>query len=101
PVAVPAVAHHDPASHAVAHARQVHALLRAWSELTPARVVNRPSAMASNGSKPYQAALIRAAADFGVPPTLVTTDPEAARRFIAKHGDVIYKSVSAVRSIVA
>ena len=73
--------------------------LQAWVELTPALVINRPSAMASNGAKPYQAALIRAAG-FDVPDTLVTTDPEAALAFQAQHGAVIYKSTSGVRSIV-
>lgn len=73
--------------------------LLAWAEVTPALVVNRPSAMASNGSKPYQASLIRAAG-FAVPPTLVTTDPEAVVAFWELHGSVVYKSVSGVRSIV-
>jgi hypothetical protein len=73
--------------------------LQAWVEVTPALVINRPSAMASNGSKPYQAALIRAAG-LDVPDTLVTTDPEAALAFQAQHGSVIYKSTSGVRSIV-
>jgi hypothetical protein len=71
-----------------------------WCELTPALVVNRPSAMASNNSKPYQAALIRAHG-LRTPDTLVTTDPAAAAEFAARHGEVIYKSVSGVRSIVA
>jgi hypothetical protein len=73
--------------------------LQTLVELTPALVINRPSAMASNGAKPYQAALIRAAG-FDVPDTLVTTDPEAALAFQAQHGAVIYKSTSGVRSIV-
>jgi glutathione synthase/RimK-type ligase-like ATP-grasp enzyme len=74
--------------------------LQAWAEVTPALVINRPSAMASNGSKPYQAALIRASG-FDVPDTLVTTDPAAALAFRERHGTVIYKSVSGVRSIVS
>ncbi|HEV2688645.1 MAG TPA: hypothetical protein VGV35_08830 [Bryobacteraceae bacterium] len=73
--------------------------LTCWIELTPALVVSRPSAMASNNSKPYQLALIRAAG-FDVPDTLVTTDPTAAAEFWEQHGAVIYKSVSGVRSIV-
>jgi glutathione synthase/RimK-type ligase-like ATP-grasp enzyme len=56
--------------------------------------------MASNRSKPYQSALLRALG-FRVPATLVTTDPLAAREFWRRHGDVIYKSVSGVRSVVA
>jgi glutathione synthase/RimK-type ligase-like ATP-grasp enzyme len=35
-----------------------------------------------------------------VPETLVTTDPAAAIEFWERHGSVIYKSVSGVRSIV-
>ena len=61
---------------------------------------NRPSAMASNGSKPYQAAIIQAVG-LATPPTLITTDPAAAREFWHRHGTVIYKSVSSVRSIVS
>ncbi|HSO69344.1 MAG TPA: hypothetical protein VLQ67_06855, partial [Arachnia sp.] len=40
------------------------------------------------------------AAGFDVPTGLLTTDPEAARAFVARHGKVIVKSTSAVRSIV-
>jgi glutathione synthase/RimK-type ligase-like ATP-grasp enzyme len=56
--------------------------------------------MAANNSKPYQLALI-AACGFAVPDTLVTTDAAAVRRFCRRHGTVIYKSVSGVRSIVS
>jgi glutathione synthase/RimK-type ligase-like ATP-grasp enzyme len=73
--------------------------LTCWTEMTPALVINRPSAMASNNSKPYQLELIRAAG-FDVPDTLITTDASAALAFWEKHGSVIYKSVSGVRSIV-
>lgn len=100
PTAVPAVQAAGPTSPAADHARAVHEALRVWSELTTARVVNRLSAMSSNSSKPYQARLIHEAG-FVVPPTLVTTDPAAAKKFISHHKDVIYKSVSAIRSIVA
>ena len=71
-----------------------------WLELTDAKVVNRPSDMASNGSKPYQIELLRAQG-FAVPNTLVTTDPDAARRFWTDSGAAIYKSVSGVRSVVS
>lgn len=63
-------------------------------------VVNRPIAGRSNGSKPLQLSLL-AAAGLRVPETLVTTDPAAARDFLARHGRLVYKSVSGVRSIVA
>ncbi len=81
-------------------ARAVVDALYAWVEMTPALVVNRFSAMASNGSKPYQSLLIRAHG-FHTPETLVTTDPEAVLEFSGRHGAVIYKSVSGVRSIVS
>ena len=71
-----------------------------WTSLTPARVVNRVAAMASNSSKPYQAQLIRTVG-FDVPETLVTNDPDLVRDFVADHGRVIYKSISGARSIVA
>lgn len=78
----------------------VDASLVAWADLTRITVVNRPAAMASNNSKPYQLALI-AATGFLVPDTLVTTDPGAVVRFQKRHGSLIYKSVSGVRSIVS
>jgi glutathione synthase/RimK-type ligase-like ATP-grasp enzyme len=74
--------------------------LSCWLETTPALVVNAPSAMASNGSKPYQAQLI-AAHGLRVPETLVTTDADAVRDFLDRHGDLVYKSVSGIRSIVS
>jgi hypothetical protein len=79
---------------------QFEGALACWSELTEAFVVNRLSAMGTNGSKPYQASLIRSCG-FDVPETLVTTDREAAEDFWERHGSVIYKSVSGVRSIVS
>jgi glutathione synthase/RimK-type ligase-like ATP-grasp enzyme len=62
-------------------------------------VVNRVSGGLSNNSKPYQA-LVISRAGLRVPPTLVTSDSAAVRAFHAKHGEVIYKSASGVRSIV-
>jgi glutathione synthase/RimK-type ligase-like ATP-grasp enzyme len=62
-------------------------------------VVNRIGGGLSNNSKPYQA-LVISRAGLSVPPTLVTSDPDAARAFHAEHGDVIYKSASGIRSIV-
>jgi ribosomal protein S6-L-glutamate ligase RimK-like protein len=79
--------------------RRLHDTFIAWLELAPGRVMNRSNAMASNGSKPYQAQAIRAAG-FDVPETLVTNEPDLVRDFAAAHGRVIYKSVSGVRSIV-
>jgi hypothetical protein len=79
--------------------RHLHDTFTTWLELAPGRVVNRASAMASNGSKPYQAQAI-SAAGFDVPETLVTNEPDLVRDFVAAHGRVIYKSVSGTRSIV-
>jgi ribosomal protein S6-L-glutamate ligase RimK-like protein len=85
---------------ALAHASSLSEALLAWADITPAKVVNRPWAMAPNNSKPYQSVQIRSLG-FAVPDTLITTDPDAARQFWEKHGTVIYKSVSSVRSIVS
>jgi hypothetical protein len=76
-----------------------HSLLAMWLEGASCRVANRLSAGGSNLSKPYQAQLI-AAAGLAVPDTLVTNDPSAAARFAEDHGEVVFKSVSSVRSIV-
>jgi len=82
------------------HALAVDDALITWSDLTSSLVINRPSAMGSNTSKPYQAELIRRAG-FAVPDTLVTTDLEALRQFQTQYRALIYKSVSGVRSIVS
>jgi hypothetical protein len=82
------------------HAEELDEGLTLWSELTSALVVNRIEAMAGNGSKPYQALQIRSSG-FDVPDTLITTDPAAAAEFWERHGVVVYKSVSSVRSIVS
>jgi glutathione synthase/RimK-type ligase-like ATP-grasp enzyme len=95
---LPAVLREGPP--AARRALAVDDALLAWSEVTPALVLNRPEAMAENGSKPLQLAHL-AALGFRVPDTLVTTDPDAARRFWERHGTVVYKSVSSARSKVA
>jgi glutathione synthase/RimK-type ligase-like ATP-grasp enzyme len=79
--------------------RNLFDTLTRWAEITPARVVNRIAPMSSNFSKPFQAQLIRRYG-FEVPETLITNDPELVREFKARHGRVIYKSISGVRSIV-
>jgi len=81
------------------YCRSFHDALTRWMEISPALVINRCAPMASNSSKPFQAQLIREQG-FLVPETLITDDPELVRAFRAKHGRVIYKSISAVRSIV-
>ena len=71
-----------------------------WCEVSPARVVNRSRAMGSNNSKPYQAQVARRHG-FRIPETLITNDPDRARAFRERHGRVVYKSISGVRSIVS
>lgn len=70
-----------------------------WSEISPARIVNRMAPMGSNSSKPYQAQLIERYG-FSVPETLITNNPEQVLAFREKHKRIIYKSISGVRSIV-
>jgi glutathione synthase/RimK-type ligase-like ATP-grasp enzyme len=77
----------------------LHDALMRWCEVTPARVVNRTSAMSSNFSKPYQIQLIKHYG-FKVPETLVTNNPDLVKDFWRKHPVVIYKSISGLRSIV-
>jgi hypothetical protein len=97
---LPRLAADGPGGVAWRHAVEVEDALASWLELTGALVVNRPSAMAGNASKPWQLRRVQAAG-FAVPETLVTTDPAAAAEFCARHGRVVYKSVSGVRSRVA
>lgn len=82
------------------HAAEVHDILASWTEVTSTLVVNRFSASAVNGSKPYQLEQIR---NFGwsIPETLITTDPDEARAFWERHREVVYKSVSSIRSRVS
>ncbi len=91
------LADHDPQAR---HLDELHARWMALAEVLPALVVNRPSAMSSNASKPFQTELIRRHG-LATPTTLVTDDASLARAFIDRHDrNVIYKSVSGVRSIV-
>ena len=62
-------------------------------------MVNRPQAMLSNASKPFQLQLI-AEEGLAVPRTLVTNRPNDVLSFRRRHRRVIYKSISGVRSIV-
>jgi glutathione synthase/RimK-type ligase-like ATP-grasp enzyme len=74
--------------------------LRSFLESAPILVANRPSASATNFSKPWQLQVI-AEAGFEVPRTLVTDSPEDARAFFEScRRRAIYKSISARRSIV-
>ena len=97
---LPVVIRAGEGSSAWEHAINLEDVLTSWVEMTQAFVVNLPSAMASNNSKPYQSALIRTAG-FAVPETLITTDADAALEFWRQQGNVVYKSASGVRSIVS
>lgn len=72
----------------------------ALMETLPCRVVNRMRSSTSNNSKPYQGLLVRQGG-LRTPRTLITSDPTAARAFYDEcAGQVIFKSLSGVRSIV-
>jgi glutathione synthase/RimK-type ligase-like ATP-grasp enzyme len=100
---LPGIAEAAPRDARRIHCRRFHELLLRFADIAPGRVLNRPDAMASNQSKPFQAQVIRTAG-FDIPHTLITNSPSAAREFIeqawADRIGVIYKSVSGVRSIV-
>jgi hypothetical protein len=74
--------------------------LIALLEHLPCAVINRLGGGMSNHSKTCQALMVRQCGLL-TPPTLVTNDEEAVRRFHDEcNGAVIYKSLSGVRSIV-
>ncbi len=74
--------------------------LWALGDAFPGLVINRRRACCTNASKAYQIELIHRSG-FRVPQTLVTMLPDAARDFVHRLGGrVIYKSLSAERSIV-
>lgn len=81
------------------HAITFEDILWGYAELTHATVLNRPSSMLSNSSKPYQCMLIEKNG-FKTPETLLTTNPKEALKFKEENGEVIYKSISGSRSIV-
>lgn len=90
----------EPPSPKRRYCRNLHDTLLRWYEVMPGRVVNRTASMGSNFSKPYQAQLIRQQG-FAVPETLITNDPDLVREFRNQHlYQVIYKSISGIRSIV-
>lgn len=77
-----------------------YTLLATFANAYPGLVINRPCRASSNGSKPYQQQII-AESGFSPIKTLITTDPEAARKFYADcRGQVIFKSASWLRSVV-
>ena len=83
------------------HSRAQHEALMCWLDLSAARIVNRPAANASNGSKAWQTRVIQAASHLlQTPDTLISNAPDAVREFRTRHGELIYKSASGFRSIV-
>ena len=70
-----------------------------WLDVADGLVINRPEAMHSNASKPFQAQLI-GACGITVPETLVSNEAEAVREFLQRHGSLVFKSTSGIRSIV-
>jgi RimK-like ATP-grasp domain len=77
----------------------VHHLVTSWAEHSSGLIINRPSAEATNQSKLYQSIFINDGG-FRVPDSLISNDHDAILDFAARHGQVIYKSMSSVRSIV-
>jgi hypothetical protein len=74
--------------------------LAAMLESLSCPVVNRLAGSISNYSKPYQQIHIQRCG-LRTPPTLVTNDPGSALKFYHQcGGQVIFKSISSVRSIV-
>jgi hypothetical protein len=86
---------------AVERSRILHDVLDEWLEVTPCRVANRTGPSMANASKPFQAQMI-ARCGFTIPDTLITNHPDEVRAFAASlpSGRLVYKSISAVRSIV-
>ncbi|GCD36180.1 ATP-grasp ribosomal peptide maturase [Streptomyces chrestomyceticus JCM 4735] len=64
------------------------------ASLPGCRYVNHPHRIGDAEFKPSGLAAA-ASCGFRLPPTLITSDPEAARAFIGEHGSVIYKPLSA------
>jgi hypothetical protein len=96
---LPEVEHEPLNSPSRLQCRHLHATLMQWHDLAPGRVLNRSAEIGVCYSKPLQAQLIRRHG-FSVPETLMTNDPEEVRAFRRRHGRVIYKSASYVRSVV-
>jgi glutathione synthase/RimK-type ligase-like ATP-grasp enzyme len=82
------------------HALYFDELMYTWLELTEAFIINKLEDMASNSSKPYQTELIRQTG-MKIPKTLITTDTEELKKFHKRYKNIIYKSVSGIRSIVS
>ncbi|MCC3773305.1 hypothetical protein, partial [Streptomyces sp. UNOB3_S3] len=87
----PRFAHLPPQARDFAAAEARHGLGGVLGHLHGVRYVNHPLAVTAADFKPAQ---LQAAAQLGlaVPETLITNDTEAAAKFAAEHGPVIYKT---------
>jgi glutathione synthase/RimK-type ligase-like ATP-grasp enzyme len=84
----------------LAHANAIEEALWTWADLGAGLVVNRPDAMGSNCSKPFQCSLINNVG-LQTPETLITSNPDDALDFMSKFERIIFKSISSTRSIVS
>jgi hypothetical protein len=80
------------------HYARLFDLFNQWIEIADCRVVNKASAMSSNGSKPYQSLLIQQF--FPPPATTITNLPGTVLELQKEYSEIIYKSASSVRSVV-
>lgn len=78
---------------------EIENLLWKYAELSERSLINPPVNSATNQSKPFQLQLIRKAG-FATPQTLITSNPDEVFSFLEKYKKIIYKSISAARSIV-
>jgi hypothetical protein len=90
---------YDPSPATLARASRVHHIVCDWAQYADATIVNRPAAEGTNHSKLRQAIEIHAAG-FATPDSLVTNDVRAILDLRDRHGSVVYKSLSSVRSVV-
>ena len=73
--------------------------LLAYLDASDAVVVNRSDPSATNASKPQQLWAINNTG-FKIPETFISNDKEAVKQFLLQNKEVVYKSISSVRSIV-
>lgn len=88
----PEFGHLPPADARFAAAQVRHGLGGVLYALPGCRYVNHPLRNAEAEHKPLQLA-VAGRLGLTVPPTLVTNDPDEARRFIADHRDVVHKTL--------
>ncbi len=73
--------------------------LLAYLDASDAVVVNRSDPSATNASKPFQLWAINNAG-LKIPETFISNDEKAVKKFLLQNNEVVYKSISSVRSIV-